>query len=353
MIKKMIHRVVNGHNLTEKEMLDVMNQIMEGGAADSQIGAFITALRMKGETIEEITGAARVMRAKATPIRISGDIVHIDRDEINVDLETIVDTCGTGGDGTNTFNVSTTTAFVVAGGGLKVAKHGNRSVSSQCGSADVLEALGVNLDVTPEIVEACVKEIGIGFLFAPKLHSAMKYAIGPRREIGIRSVFNLLGPLTNPAGANVQVLGVYDPKLTAVLAQVLQRLGSTSALVVHGEGSFDEVSITGPTLVSELRNGVIRNYRIQPEDFGMARASVLEIKGGNAKENAAIVQSVLNGQSGPKRNMVLLNAGAAFYAAAKALDIREGIAMATESIESGAAREKLAQLVKRTNQTMA
>jgi anthranilate phosphoribosyltransferase len=351
MIKEMIQKVVKGSDLSEDEMVGVMDQIMEGKATDAQIGAFITALRMKGETIAEITGAARVMRAKAIPIRVSEERVDIDRDEINVDQETIVDTCGTGGDGTNTFNVSTTTAFVAAGGGLKVAKHGNRSVSSQCGSADVLEALGVNLDVTPEVVEECVRSIGIGFLFAPKLHGAMKYAIGPRREVGIRSVFNVLGPLTNPANANVQVLGVYDPDLTSVLAEVLLRLGSTSALVVHGEGSFDEISIVGPTRVSELRDGTVKDYSITPEDFGMSRADVSDIKGGDAQQNAAIIREVLDGQAGPKRDMVLLNAGAAFYAASKAPDMQGGIKLAAESIDSGMAKQKLEKLIERTSQT--
>jgi anthranilate phosphoribosyltransferase len=350
MIKEMIQTVVKGKDLSEEEMIGVMDEIMEGKATEAQIGAFITALRMKGETIAEITGAAKVMRAKATPIRVYDDAVSIDRDEINVDQETVVDTCGTGGDGTNTFNVSTTTAFVAAGGGLKVAKHGNRSVSSQCGSADVLEALGVNLDVTPAVVEECVKTIGIGFLFAPKLHGAMKYAIGPRQQIGIRSVFNVLGPLTNPAKANVQVLGVYEAGLTSVLAEVLNRLGSTSALVVFGEGSFDEISITGPTQVSELRDGAVRDYRIEPEDFGMARANVSDIKGGDAKKNAAIVREVLDGQPGPRRDMVLLNAGAAFYAADKASDMERGIKMAAESIDSGMASQKLKQLVEKTNE---
>ncbi len=350
MIKEMIQKVVKREDLTEDEMVGVMDHIMEGKTTDAQIGAFITALRMKGETIAEITGAARVMRAKAVPIRVSEETVDVDRDEINVDQETIVDTCGTGGDGTNTFNVSTTTAFVAAGGGLKVAKHGNRSVSSQCGSADVLEALGVNLDVTTEVVEACVRDVGIGFLFTPKLHGAMKYAIGPRREVGIRSVFNVLGPLTNPAKANVQILGVYDPGLTSVLAEVLKRLGSTSAMVVFGEGSFDEITITGPTQVSELRDGTIRNYRIEPEDFGMTRAGIADIKGGDAKENAAIVREVLDGASGPRRDMVLLNAGATFYAASKAPDIQGGITLAAESIDSGTARQSLERLIERTNQ---
>lgn len=348
MIKEMIQEIVKGKDLSEEEMVGVMKEIMEGKATDAQIGAFITALRMKGETISEITGAAKVMRAKATPIRVL-DAISMDRDEINIDQETIVDTCGTGGDGTHTFNVSTTTAFVVAGAGVKVAKHGNRSVSSQCGSADVLESLGVNLDVSPERVEECIKEIGIGFLYAPKLHSAMKYAIGPRREIGIRSVFNVLGPLTNPAGANVQVLGVYEPRLTSVLAQVLQRLGSRSALVVFGEGSFDEISIVGPTQVSELRDGAVRDYRIEPEDFGMSRASAFDIKGGDAKRNAAIVREILHGQQGPKRDIVLLNAGAALYAANKAPSIDEGIKMAAESVDTGMAAQKLEQLIAKTN----
>jgi anthranilate phosphoribosyltransferase len=231
-----------------------------------------------------------------------------------------------------------------------VAKHGNRSVSSQCGSADVLEALGVNLDVAPDCVEDCIRRIGIGFLFAPKLHGAMKYAIGPRREIGIRSVFNILGPLTNPAGANVQVLGVYDPELTSVLAEVLQRLGSASALVVFGEGSFDEISIVGPTQVSELRDGKIRNYKIEPEDFDMSRADVSEIKGGDSAKNAAIIRQILDGELGPRRDMVLLNAGATFYAAKKAPDISDGIKMAAESIDSGMAKQKLEQLIEMTNQ---
>lgn len=351
MIKRMINKVVKGEDLSEAEMVDVMTTIMEGKATDAQIGAFITALRMKGETIDEITGAARVMREKATRIRIREPIVDIDRDEINIDLETVIDTCGTGGDGTNTFNVSTTTAFVAAGGGLKVAKHGNRSVSSSCGSADVLEALGVNLDVDPEVVEACVREIGIGFLYAPKLHGAMKYAIGPRRETGIRSIFNLLGPLTNPADANVQVLGVYDQALTSQLASVLGRLGSLRAMVVFGEGSFDEISITGVTHVGELRDGEVTQYAIAPEEFGMSRATIDDIKGGDAQGNAAIVEAVLKGERGPRRDMILLNAGAAFYVSGRVTDLREGIEMARESIDSGQAMEKLRALVEMTNRT--
>lgn len=350
MLKQAIQKVVNRSNLTEEEMEAAMEVIMSGQATPAQIGAFITALRLKGETVEEITGAARVMRRKATRIRVDNDQINIDRDEINLDLETIVDTCGTGGDGTNTFNVSTTTAFVVAGCGLRVAKHGNRSVSSLCGSADVIESLGVNLDVPPVVVEKCLNEVGIGFLYAPALHSAMKYAIGPRREIGIRTIFNILGPLTNPAGANVQVLGVYKKELTSVLAEVLGGLGSRSAFVVYGEGSFDEISITGKTYVSELKDGRVDTYTIEPEDFGLPRAIPDDIRGGEVQENARIVLSVLQGERGARRDMVLLNAAAALVAARRAADFPEGITQAAEAIDSGRALEKLEGLKKITNE---
>jgi anthranilate phosphoribosyltransferase len=349
MLKTAIQQLVDGKDLGEEEMEAAMDVIMSGKATPAQIGAFITALRLKGETIEEITGAARVMRRKATRIAVDDSMVSMDRDDINLDLETIVDTCGTGGDSTNTFNVSTTTAFVVAGCGLRVAKHGNRSVSSLCGSADVIENLGVNLDVSPAVVEECLSKVGIGFLFAPALHGAMKYAIGPRKEIGIRSIFNILGPLTNPAGANVQVLGVYDKKLTSVLAEVLNRLGSRSAFVVHGEDSLDEISITGRTFVSELRNCQVSTYTIEPEDFGLSRATLDEIKGGNADENAQIVLGVLQGESGARRDIVLLNAAAALVAAGRADDFTEGIMHAAEAIDSGASMKKLEALKEITN----
>jgi anthranilate phosphoribosyltransferase len=289
------------------------------------------------------------MLRKATRIAMDSSLVSMDREDINLDLETIVDTCGTGGDGTNTFNVSTTTAFVVAGCGLRVAKHGNRSVSSLCGSADVIEILGVNLDVSPAVVEECLSRVGIGFLFAPALHGAMKYAIGPRKEIGIRSIFNILGPLTNPAGANVQVLGVYDKELTPVLAEVLNRLGSRSAFVVHGEDRLDEISITGRTFVSELKDGRVFNYTIEPEDFGLPSASIDEIRGGDAEENAQIVLKVLQGQPGPRRDIVLLNAAAALVAAGQASDFSEGIKQAAEAIDSGQAMQKLDALKDITN----
>lgn len=349
MIKTAIQKVVDGQDLSEEEMEATMDVIMSGQATPAQIGSFITALRLKGETIEEITGAARVMREKATKIAVDKSLVSIDRDDINLDKETIVDTCGTGGDGTNTFNVSTTTAFVVAGCGLRVAKHGNRSVSSQCGSADVIESLGVKLDVSPKVVEECLNQVGIGFLFAPALHGAMKYAIGPRKEIGIRSIFNILGPLTNPAGANVQVLGVYDKYLTPILAEVLNRLGSRSAFVVYGEDGLDEVSITGRTFVSELKNGKVSNYSIEPEDFGLSRASISEIKGGDAETNRQIVLDVLQGEPGAPRDIVLLNAAAALVAAGMAGDFHEGIKQAAEAIDSGQAMKKLAALIEITN----
>lgn len=350
MLKQAIQKVVDRSNLTEQEMEAAMEVIMTGQATPAQIGSFITALRLKGETIEEITGAARVMRQKATRIQADEASVSIDREEINLDLETVVDTCGTGGDGTNTFNVSTTTAFVVAGCGLRVAKHGNRSVSSLCGSADVIERLGVKLDVPPAVVEKCLDEVGIGFLYAPALHGAMKHAIGPRREIGIRSIFNILGPLTNPAGANVQVLGVYKKELTPVLAEVLGNLGSRSAFVVYGEGSLDEISIIGKTQVSELKDGQVTTYSIEPEDFGLARADLNDIRGGDVEENAGIVLSVLQGEKGARRDMVLLNASAALVAAGRAADFSDGISQAAESIDTGRALEKLEGMKRITNE---
>jgi anthranilate phosphoribosyltransferase len=348
MLKEAIYKVVTRQDLTDAEMVAAMDAIMGGQATEAQIGAFITALRMKGETVAEITAAAKVMRAKATRIPIGDNLVDLDRDEINVDWETVVDTCGTGGDATQTFNVSTTTAFVVAGAGLRVAKHGNRAVSSRCGSADVIEALGINLSLTPEQVAQCVNEVGIGFLFAPQLHGAMRFAIGPRREIGVRTIFNILGPLTNPAGANVQVLGVYDPGLTEPLAKVLGNLGARSAFVVFGEGSFDEISIVGPTRISELKDGKVRTYTVAPEDFGLERATLEDIKGGDVFENARIVRKVLAGEGGPREDMVALNAAAAFIAAGRSADFVAGIDLARETIRTGKAIGKLEALIKKS-----
>jgi len=350
MIREAIRRIVEGNDLKRSEAKEVMAEIMGGAATPAQIASFITGLRIKGETIEEITGCAEAMREKALNLKIKRDsIVNIDREEINIDAETILDTCGTGGDGTNTFNISTTTAFVVSGAGVTVAKHGNRSVSSQCGSADVVQALGVNIDLPPEKVKRCVERVGIGFMFAPLFHSAMKYAIGPRREIGIRTIFNVLGPLTNPASANVQVLGVYKPELTEVMAQVLKNLGTKAAMVVHGKGSYDEITITGETRISELRNGRIKTYSIKPEDFGMKNAGIRSIKGGDAANNAGIIIDILNGKKGAKRNVVLLNASAALVVAGRAKNIKEGIILAEKSIDSGSALRKLDLLISESN----
>jgi len=345
MIKKAIAKAIRGDNLTEEEMEVAMREVMTGKATPAQIGSFITALRIKGETVHEITGAARTMRAKAEKIYLNNHMVNVDRDEINVEDETILDTCGTGGDGTNTFNVSTTTAFVAAGAGVKVAKHGNRAVSSHCGSADVLEALDLKLDITSTDVEKCIRRIGIGFLFAPLFHRAMKHAAGPRREIGIRTIFNLLGPVTNPAGATAQVLGVYALDLTEKMAHVLEKLGTREAFVVCGEGTFDEISICGPTRVSHLKEGKVSTFEMTPEEHGFKRAAPEAIRGGSARENAHIIQAILDGEKGAKRDMVLLNASAAFVAAGLDSDFKEGIERAKDSIDSGRAKKKLDALV--------
>lgn len=335
MIKEAISKVIQQKDLTEEEAIGVMNEVMGGEATPAQIACFLTALRLKGETVEEITGCARVMRDKVTPIKTKQEIV--------------VDTCGTGGDGLHTFNISTTAAFVVAGAGLVVAKHGNRSVSSRCGSADLLKAFGVNIEVGVEKVEECLEKVGIGFLFAPLLHQAMKYAIGPRREIGIRTIFNILGPLTNPAGAKAQVLGVYTPELTETLAGVLKNLGSRHALLVHGMDGLDEITLTAETKVSEQRGGQIRNYHIKPEDFGLKRCRMEDLKGGDTEENVEITQGVLKGEPGPRRDIVLLNASAAMVAGGKAKDLAQGIEVAARSIDSGKAMEKLKELISLTN----
>jgi anthranilate phosphoribosyltransferase len=336
-IKQAIGEVVTGKNLTETEMISVMDEIMSGVATEAQVGSFITALRMKGETIDEIVGAVRVMREKAT---------FVDTGVDTASGEVLMDIVGTGGDGSGTFNVSTTTSFVVAGAGVTVAKHGNRAVSSSCGSADVLEALGVDLSLGAEAVSRCVKTVGIGFLFAPMLHGAMKHAIGPRREIGIRSIFNILGPLTNPAGANVQLTGVFAKELTSVLAEVLVRLGMKHTLVVWGEGNMDELTVTGTSYIAEGRDGKVVDYSIEPEDFGFTRAGIEDIKGGaTAEEAAQQVRDVLGGEPGAKLDMVLLNAGAALLAAAKVESLQAGVDLARTVVESGAALGKLNQLV--------
>jgi len=344
MIKKAIARVVELQDLTEGEMIEVMNQIMSGECTPAQIGSFITALRMKGETVEEITGAARVMRERATPIRVGRGVLDIDRDDINIDRETILDVVGTGGDGTNTFNISTTVSFVVSACGVKVAKHGNRSVSSACGSADVLEKLGINLDVTAEMVEFCIDQIGIGFLFAPALHSAMKHAIGPRREIGIRTIFNILGPLTNPAGADCQVMGVYRADLVEKLAGVLHNLGCRHGFVVHGSDGMDEMTLTGETLVAEVTQSGITLSSVAPEQFGLTRCDMSALRGGDAVVNAEIVKAVLAGEPGPRRDIVLLNAAYALMAAGKAKTPAEGMTLAARAIDSGLALQQVVNL---------
>jgi anthranilate phosphoribosyltransferase len=336
MIKEAIETIVKGNNLSINEMVDVMDEIMTGAATQAQIGSFITGLRMKGETVEEITGAVTVMRQKATKIHTNGDVV---------------DTCGTGGDGLHTFNISTISAFVAAGAGTKVAKHGNRSVSSRCGSADLLIKLGINIETSPEIIERCIEEIGIGFLFAPMLHPAMKHAIGPRREIGIRTIFNILGPMTNPAGARFQLMGVYDSDLTEPLANVLKNLGSIHAFVVHSEEGLDEISISGKTKITELRNKKTSTYFISPENFGIKKGVMEEIRGGSIDENAEIALDVLSGkEQGTKRNIVLLNAAFVIQAAGVTEDVAEAIHLSAESIDSGAAMRKLEGLRKMTHQ---
>ena len=326
-----IRAVVERRNLNASEMGAVMRLIMTGQATPAQIGGFLIGLRMKGETVEEIAAAAQVMRELVTRVAVSGP--HL------------VDTCGTGGDGVSTFNISTAAAFVVAAAGGRVAKHGNRSVSSKSGSADVLEAAGVNLDLGPEQVGQCVNEVGVGFMFAPKHHAAMKHAIGPLREMAVRTIFNLLGPLTNPAGAPNQVLGVFADQWVEPLAEVLQRLGSEHVLVVHAEDGMDEISIGAATRVAELKDGRVRVYRVQPEDFGLKRADVKQLGVSNPAESFARVQQVLENKLGAARDIVALNAGAAIYAAGLAPDLAAGIKTASAVIASGAAKAKLAALV--------
>lgn len=339
MIKDAISKAVKGTDLTEEEMIKVMNEVMTGGASPAQIAAFITALRVKGETVDEITGAARVMREKATMVTLPPGTTG----------ENVIDTCGTGGDESMTFNISTAAAFVAAGAGVTVAKHGNRSVSSKSGSADVLRALGVNIEAEVSKVEECLKEAGIGFLFAPMLHGAMKYAAPVRREIGIRTVFNILGPLTNPAGARRQVLGVYDPALTDIMAKVLCNLGSVQAFVVRGEDGLDEITMTAETKVTELKDGSIRTYHITPENFGFKRCAPKDLLGGGPEENASIIQEILNGGKGPKRDVVILNSAAAIAAGGAAHSIEEGIAAARGSIDSGEALKRFEILKQVTN----
>lgn len=335
MIREALRKVVDGHDLSEKEMGEVMMQIMDGETDPILLGAFLTALRIKGEKVDEIVGAAKVMREKAVALTLSAD--------------PILDTCGTGGDGGNTFNISTATAFLVAGAGITVAKHGNRAVSSRSGSADVLKYLGVKIDAETYTVEQCLQQVGIGFLFAPRMHPAMKNAAEVRKTLGYRTIFNLLGPLTNPARAHAQVIGVFDLQWTFPLAQVLKNLGSRHAFVVHGDDGLDEISLAAPTHISELKKGEISNYKIEPEQFGMQRCSADDLKGGTPEENASIILDILKGKKGPQRDIVVLNAAAAITAAGMAENIESALPAASNSIDSGAALQKLIDLCRISN----
>lgn len=336
-IQNALKKVLDKVDLKEEEMVSIMTQIMEGQVKDSQLGSLLTALRIKGESIEEIAGAAIVMRDKSENINVSR-------------TETIVDTCGTGGDGANTFNISTAAAFVVAGCGLTVAKHGNKAVSSLSGSADVLRCLGVNIDADKLTVEKCLDEIGIGFLFAPMMHGAMKYAAGVRKELGFRTIFNLLGPLTNPAGANAQVIGIYDSSRLKQIASVLKLLGTRQAFVVHGSDGLDEITLTGTTNVCELVNGQVKEYTLEPENFELTACKAKDISGGTPEENANIIKNILSGEQGPKRDIVLMNASAAICAGGIAEDLKVAMHLARQSIDTGSAEKKLNDLCRLSHQ---
>jgi anthranilate phosphoribosyltransferase len=341
-ITEAVRALVDRRDLTRLEAAAAMEAIMSGAATNAQIAAFLTALRMKGETVEELIGFAQVMREKVVKVRPrAGDVVGA----TGTDREMLIDTCGTGGDASGTFNVSTATAFVVAGAGLRVAKHGNRSVSSLCGSADVVETLGIDIELSPAQVATCIDEVGIGFLYAPLLHTAMKHVMAARREMGVRTVFNMLGPLTNPAGANAQVIGVYAAALADPLARVLAELGTLRAFVVHGADGLDEISNTGESHISEVHEGVVRSSTVRPEDFGMPRAAIRDLQGGDREENARIIRLVLGGEAGPRRDIVLMNAAGALVVGNKAQDLKEGVALAAASIDGGSATRKLEDLI--------
>ena len=330
MIQQAIDTVVGGESLSMEEAAQAMDEIMEGEATPAQFGAFVTALRMKGETPDEVAGMARTMREKSLHVRVDGPLV---------------DTCGTGGDASGTFNISTAAGFVVAGAGVKVAKHGNRAMSGTCGSADVLEALGVKIDLGPEEVERCLEQVGFGFMFAQRFHPSMRFAAGPRREIGIRTVFNILGPLTNPAGAKTQLIGVADPKVAETMAEVLGRLGSSHALVVHGADGLDEITLGDETHVWELKDGKVSSYSVSPEDLGLGRVARDDLRVAGVEESAQMLRDVLQGKHGPARDVVLANAAGALVAAGSAATLKEGVALAAESIDTGAAQGKLDALV--------
>jgi len=349
MIKEAIGKVVLKRDLTEMEMEKVIREIIMGSASDAHIASFITALRMKGETTEEITTAARVIKNRVYMIHAGDDVVNLDREEITVERETILSTTKGITEGTNIFNISTATALVVAGGGFKVAKCGRRSASSLCGCGDVIEALGINLDMTSTQLERCLKEVGICFLYEPLAQNGLGHIIAIREKIGIRTIFNLLDPLINPAGAKLQVLGVYEPGLTETMAKVLISLGIKRGLVVHGEGTLDEISITGKSKVTEFKDGEIKTYFIKPEDFGMKRGKLDEIRGGTGKQNAEIILEILRGVEGARRDVTILNAAAVFMIAGRVKDFNEGVKLANQSIDSGEAFNKLERLIEFTN----
>ena len=338
-LREQIKLAVEGRNLTRAQSAAALDAMLDGGAPISQMAALLVALRMKGETPDEIAGAAQSLRARAARVEVPQD--------------RLIDTCGTGGDGCHTFNISTASAFVAAAGGARVAKHGNRAVSSRCGSADVLAALGVEVELPPEAVAGCIEECGIGFLFAPRHHGAMRHVAPVRKELGLRTLFNLLGPLANPAGARRQVLGVYAEALVPVLAQTLAELGCDRAFVVHGSGGLDEISTSGPTLICEVKDGAVRRFELLPEDVGVERAPLLELRGGDAAENAAMLRGVLQGEKGARRSAVVLNAGAALAAAGVSDDIAAGARLAEQVIDSGAALDRLERLVRASQQRKA
>ena len=335
MIRDSIRKLIEKQDLSREEAYDAMTEIMTGNASEMLIAAFLTALRMKGEVVTEIAGCAQAMREKSTKIETK----HVN----------VIDTCGTGGDSLGTFNISTAAAIVACGAGAVVAKHGNRAISSKCGSADVLTALGVDIEIPKEKVEQCLDSVGIAFLFAPLMHGAMKYAAPVRRELGIRTVFNVLGPLTNPAGARRQVLGVFDKRLTELLARVLLDLGTERAMVVHGEGGLDEISTLGKTAISEVKDGSVTSYEFDHSSVGIPQGTLAEIVGGDAEANARIVRDILDGKKTPQRDITVLNAGAAIYVAGKAASFRDGVTLAKESIDSRRASKKLQELVDATN----
>jgi len=345
MIKEAIKKIVRGNDLTESEMEITMLDILGGETTPSQVSAFLSALRIKGETVDEITGAALALKSKLTPFQLNNNLINLDRDDINLEEETILATSETRDKGTSTFNISSATIFVVAGGGVKVVRQGNWPKYGFIGAADVLQHLGVNLDISRSDVQRCIEEVGIGFLFAPMFHGIMRYVDEIRAEIGIRTIFNLIGPLANPAGASAHVLGVYDPSLTEKLATVLKKLGAREAFVVFGEGTYDEISICGPTRVSHLKNDGVESYQLDPREFGFNTATIEALYGGSAQDNSRIIDEIISGSPGPKRDVVVLNAAAAFVAAGLERDLKDGIRRAADVIDSGKAKEKLDALV--------